>query len=160
MIRIEPSNESRAFLCDHCHQMYGATRGFVYRDESAHAIYYAALHDCAASAAIYLAIGIGESKEEDGIFGDVRSVTFRVEPTETGVDLNALDARESPWAQARTLGTMMNRDEALAHETFTEFLHIADHIVAEDRVIAEYLAHSEHLARALLPACADMEQEH
>ncbi len=142
MLRIEPSNESRAFLCDHCHQMYGATRGFVYQDESAHALYYASLHDCGASGSVYLAVGIGERKEEDGVFGDVRSVTFRVEPTETGVDMSVVDARESPWGNARALGMMMNRDEALVHESFQEFLHIADHIVTGDRLIGEYLAHA------------------
>jgi hypothetical protein len=142
MIRIEPSNESRAFLCDYCHQMYGATRGFVYRDDSAHALYYASLHDCGASESVYLAIGIGEREEEDGVFGDVRSVTFRVEPTETGVDISVVDAGQSPWGNARALGLMMNRDETLAHETFQEFLHIADHIVTGDRLIGEYLAHA------------------
>ncbi len=140
MLRVEPGNESRAFLCDHCHQMYGATRGFVYRDESAHALYYASLHDCGAGGAVYLAIGIGERGDEDGTFGDVRSVTFRVEPTETGVDMSVVDADDSPYGQARSLGVMMNRDAALAHEAFQELLHIADHIIIGDAIIGAYLS--------------------
>ena len=142
MLRVEPSNESRAFLCDHCHTAYGATRGFVYEGESAHALYYAALHDCGAGGAVYLAVGIGERAEEDGVFGDVLSATFRIEPTETGVEVGVVDVLQSPWAQARSLGQMLNRDEALAHESYKELSHIADHVIAEDRIIGEYLAAS------------------
>lgn len=142
MIRIEPSNESRAFLCDHCQKLYGATRGFVFEGESAHALYYAAMHDCGRSAAVYLAVGLGERMEEDGVFGDVRSVTFKVEPSEAGVEINVVDASESPWSRARSLGEMMNAEEAIAHEKFQEFLHTADHIVIADRIIGEHLASS------------------
>ena len=148
MIRIEPSNESRAFLCDHCQKVYAATRGFVFEGESAHALYYAALHDCGRSAAVYLAIGLGERMEEDGVFGDVRSVTFKVNPNEAGVEMNIVDAVESPWARARSLGEMMNVDEAIEHEKFQEFLHTADHIVSEDRIISEHLATSVFRTKA------------
>ena len=141
MIRIEPGGESRAFLCDHCHNLYGATRGYVYEEESAHAIYYAALHDCGAGNSVYLAVGIGEREADDELFGDARSVTFRVEPTETGVDIGVIDARHSPWSGARTLGHMMDADEALEHESFQELLHIAEHVIAADNIVSEYLAH-------------------
>ncbi len=37
---------------------------------------------------------------------------------------------------------LMNYDEAVAHESFKELSHITDHVIAEDRIIGEYLAAS------------------
>jgi hypothetical protein len=46
-----------------------------------------------------------------------------------------IDASESPWKNAKVIGRILDRVEALAHPLIDEVFHITDHMVEDDALL-------------------------
>ena len=49
------------------------------------------------------------------------------------------DASECPWQNAKVLGRILDREEALRDPLIKEVFHITDHVVIEDEPLKTYL---------------------
>jgi len=142
MIKIEFEEPTQS-LCECCgHTNVHLTR-FVYKDDDAHAVYYAqytADHDEKRLSGL---IGLG--KWGDGAEPEDRlAFAFQIWTDEENYKVGLVDAKESPWSDVTFLGRILDREEALEHEWLPEVFHITDHMVEDDVEIAKYFG-----ARAL-----------
>ena len=53
--------------------------------------------------------------------------------------MRVCDAVDSPWNGVEFMGTMLDREAALAHPRIRDVFHITDHAVVEDRPLKAYL---------------------
>ncbi|GAC1398803.1 MAG: hypothetical protein NVSMB56_13750 [Pyrinomonadaceae bacterium] len=137
-LRIEKRGDDITLLCDSCFKAYKFVRGFVHQDDNAHAVYFAALHDCQPNRIAHLAIVIGDWDEE-GHANEVLSVGIKAQQKEDAIALDIVEPAESPWNGARQTGRMLTRTEALANLLRDEFRRIAEYVVANDEPLSRYL---------------------
>lgn len=134
MLAIE-ANEPVRTLCECCGGTTTTLVRYVYKDGSAHAIYYARFSDDHSNTSVDLLVSVGEygegTSEED-------RVAFAME-LRPGEGVSVTNADESPWRDARVVGRILNRSEGLAHRLVHEAFHIVDHAVLEDGPLRAYL---------------------
>jgi hypothetical protein len=135
---VEPWDPPKSYSCD-CHGLdIQEVTGGVYRDGDAYAIYKAQLYTGHPETFVAMVIGVGNWGE--GHEKDRRAATFFVKPSEKEIQFTVKDPQESPWANSTFFGRMFRRQEFLASSVREEFFHIADHVVAEDSRVHEYLS--------------------
>lgn len=137
-LTIEPGGDAKTLLCDSCYKPYKAVRGFVHRDDHAHGVYLAALHDCFLPRAAHLAVAIAKEIDEEGV-PDFVSVAVKAWQTETTIELLITDPRESPWQHSRLIGKLLTQEEAARDALQQQFIHAAEHIIGEDPDVHRYL---------------------
>lgn len=57
-----------------------------------------------------------------------------------------VNADESPWCDAKVIGKMLDRDEALIHPWIKDVFHITDHMVTDDPEIKTYFEGKQTIA--------------
>lgn len=137
MLIIETDEPPRTELCQCCGGTTTWLTRFVYSDDDAFAVYYAAFSDEHLEREITIAIGIGEWGDESTA-DDRRSFALVMRETETELAVTVTDAEESPWRNSEIIGRMLDRDEALAHPLISDVFHITDHMVTDDPEIRAY----------------------
>jgi hypothetical protein len=138
-IEFEPPRVSK---CDCCDGMSTWLTRFVYLDGDAHAVYYAAFSDNHPEHYVSLIVSIGEWADGAPPSGRV-AVPMRLWAGADKHNVTVTDASDSLWRDARILGQILNREEALAHPRIKEVFHITDHIFAEDLPVKEYLRRTD-----------------
>ncbi len=136
--RIEKRGDDKTLLCDWCFKAYKSVRGFVYENDNAHAVYFAALHDCQPNRIAHLAVAVGDWDAE-GHANEILSVGIKAKQSENAIALDIVEPTESPWRGARQAGRMLTRAEALENPLREEFRRIAEYVVANDEVLNFYL---------------------
>jgi hypothetical protein len=111
---------------------------FVYSDGDAHAVYYAAYSDNHRQRRVSVAVSLGAWGEGSTPAGRL-AFALQLRAAESEYQVMVVDAKDSPWEDAKFLGRMLNRKKALAHPWIQEVFHITDHILAEDRAVRDYL---------------------
>jgi|SRR5712664_3932980 len=124
-------------FCDHCQQTLTVSRGSVFEDNNAIAIYLAAMHACDSGRLIDLAIAIREGYKSAT---ETSAIALKGRPTSSEIQMIVANAEESFWKTEEYLGKLMDREEALASQLIEFFYHIADHIVSDIPEISSYLA--------------------
>jgi hypothetical protein len=139
MLTIEFGTPHEPTLCADCGGTTSTLTRFVHKDGEPHAIYYARFSNNHPRGDMALAVGLGEFGT-DSPEAERHRVSF-------GLVLYVVDLRyqvavvepeQSPWSNARVIGRMLTRTEALAHPRIKEVFHITDHMVTDDPEIMKY----------------------
>ncbi len=113
---------------------------FVYKDNDAFAVYYAAFTPEHPEKIVSAMIGLGEWGDAE-VSPEARvAFPFEIRATEDRFQVGMVDAEVSPWSQVTFLGSILNRDEALQHEWISEVFRITDCMVTEDEEIVRYFS--------------------
>ncbi|WP_151193815.1 hypothetical protein [Cysteiniphilum sp. JM-1] len=131
----ESKKPSKCFCCDH--DSY-TSHGFVYKNNKAYAVYYAAWSYSHIQKKITLAIAIGDWDDNSS---STDRICFGVEITDDNKNMNfhVIDPEESPWANTELLGKMIERKRALHSKFLTEIFTILEDVIHEDKAIKEYM---------------------
>lgn len=142
-IRIEPGGSSTTGTCPDCGSQSRYVSGFVYRNNNAHAVYYAGWTDNHPERGIRLLLSIG--RWGDGTTGKMRrrvGVDCRMGPDRPSFMI--VDAADMPWNDEKLLGAAMTRAQVLSDPIRSDAFQILDHLVAEDRRIKSFLVGGQH----------------
>jgi len=137
MLSIEFEEPSRS-ECECCGGITTRLTRFVYQDNDAFAVYYASFSDKHTQAIVKMLVSLGawgggSSPAERCAFAlDVRA-------NDSEYQVMVTDAEASPWRDARVVGRVLDREEALVHPWLPEVFHITDHAVLEDLPLKAYL---------------------
>ena len=138
MLTIEIDAPPETTRCECCGGTTTRLTRFVYRDGDAFAVYYAMFSDQHPEREVKLAVGLGEWGDDDASPEDRRAFALVMRSTDEAYQVMVVDADESPWRNARVIGRMLDRDEALAHPWIGDVFHITDHMVEDDPAIKSY----------------------
>lgn len=140
MLELE-FDEPSSFACDCCGGRTTRLTRFVYRDGSAYAVYYASFSDNHPERTVKVIVSIGSWGDWDGGESPPDRAAFAMEIRSgaDGYEVVVASAVNSPWADSRILGAMLDRAQALAHPWIKEVFHITDHMVLEDQPLKQFL---------------------
>jgi hypothetical protein len=136
MITIE-FEEPTESICECCGNVTVRLTRFVYRDNDAHAVYYAQYTAGHGEKRLSGLIGLG-GWGETGSPEQRIAFPFQIRTDEETFKVGLVNAADSPWSHVTFLGRILNREEALKHEWIEEVFHITDHMVADDPEITKY----------------------
>ncbi len=136
---IEVGENKNASTCHCCGKKSCVGHGFVYKDDDAHAVYYASWSDAHPDKKVSIALAIGEW-DDDSTTDD--RICFGVEASEDKDEIlfRVIEPSESPWPNTDLLGQMLTRDEGLSHPLLKEVFEIAESILRDHIALREYLA--------------------
>ena len=123
--------------CDCCGQEEVRLTRFVYQNGDAFAVYYAKFTKTHQDKVVYGLIGLGKWGE-DGAQSDRIAFPFKIWTKQDNYQVGLVDKEESPWKDVEYLGKILDREDALNHPWIKDVFHITDHMVRDDKVIAEY----------------------
>lgn len=141
-ITIEQGPEQEPRYCECCRNKTLTVHGFVYRDNSAHAVYFASWTLAHPERGVTMAISLGEWGEGSSP-ENRRSVALECRTTEDQYQFMIIDPEQSPWGKSEFLGRMLPREKALDDSRIDEFFRIADHIVQEDPRVKAFVNQSK-----------------
>jgi hypothetical protein len=137
MLRIEFEKPRRS-TCECCGGTSTTLTRFVYRDEVAFAVYYAAFSDNHADRAVSVVVSLGEWGEGSAPEAR-RAFSMRIWSGDTNYEVMVTDVAECPWRDAKVIGPILSREQALSHPWIKNAFHVTDHIVVQDQLVKEYL---------------------
>ncbi len=130
-------DEPKESVCECCGNVSVRLTRFVYRDGDAHAVYYALFTKGHPEKTLSGLIGLGqwgdEASPEDRV-----AFPFQIWMEESNFNVSLVDAEDSPWSHVTFMGKILDREEALKHESLSEVFHITDHMVVDDRQIIDF----------------------
>ena len=136
MIRIECEAPTTS-RCPCCGNVTLRLTRFVYSDDNAHAVYYAAFTPGHAEKRLCGLIGLGEWGEGSQP-ADRVAFPFEIRTNHDNFQVGLTNAADSPWRDVQFLGRVLDRAESLLHPRIRDVFHITDHMVTDDKAIAEY----------------------
>lgn len=136
MIEIE-FEKPNVYKCECCGNEIKKLTRFVYKNDDAHAVYYAQFTKGHEDKIVYGIISLGEWGE-DGEPKDRVAFPFKIRTNKNDYLVELMDKEDSPWKGVELLGQILNRKESLKHEWVKEIFHITDHIVSEDKEIIHF----------------------
>ena len=138
MLTIE-CDPPREFHCTCCGGTTVNLTRFVREDNDAYAVYYARYGTKHPERVVEVLVSIGEWGEGSEPW-DRAAFPLRIWTVDDQYQVGCIEAGESPWQDAPTLGRLLGRGEALAHERIADVFHITDHIVTDDAAVMAYFA--------------------
>ena len=138
MLTVEFS-EPNYFACDCCGGHTTSLTRFVYKNNHAYAIYYATFADAHPGHHVDAVVSLGDWGEGADP-STRRAFSLRIRAGAEQYEVMVTGPDDCPWRDAKLIGPVLTRDEALAHPWLPEVFHISDHIVAEDEPVKSYLA--------------------
>jgi hypothetical protein len=130
-------NDEKSSACDCCGGTTTTLSRWVYKDDSAFALYLARFSDTHPdrTIAVLLSIGGWGTDNASGRF----SVALEMRVLESGPAVMVVDAATSPWADESFLGQMLDRPTALAHRAIKDVFAITDRMVLDDPPLRAFL---------------------
>jgi hypothetical protein len=138
ILRLETGEPIKITKCECCGADFRWIHGFVYRNDDAHAIYYAGWSDGHPDRGVTMAIAVGEWSD-DSSPADRVSIGIVVVPTPSSLNFTVLEPHESPWEETSLFGKMLERNRALAQPVLPHVMHIAEHVVHDDARVRGFL---------------------
>ena len=135
---LETGKYVNELTCTCCGEKKTRVWGFVNKQDSAHAVYYALLNVAEEQPRIGLTLSVGPWWADTNP-GQRAWIHVEVWSEEDGVHMNIRNPEDSnfyPWEKG---GRPYTRQEALTSELIDEFWSVADFIVDSDPAIASYL---------------------
>ena len=132
---FQAPTESR---CECCGGVSTTLVRYVYDDGDAYAVYYARYSQSHREHPVYALVSLGEWGEESGPWDRV-AFALEVWSDPDAYRVTVVDAAQSPWQHATSLGRILDREEALGHERLPEVFHITDHMTIDDQTLRSYL---------------------
>jgi hypothetical protein len=146
MYDIELNEHLKTFDCPDCGKKSVTVWGWISKDGSAHAVYYAGLMTGHEQASARLTMSIGGWGIENVDEQDVDSrhwVFLEARPTEDSYQVMVREPEESLCFGKPILGKAMSRTAALASPDLNEFFAVADFIAFNDPAVKSYLVGQE-----------------
>jgi len=137
MIKIELTEPNKS-TCECCNKETTNLTRFVYNEEGAFAIYYAAFSSGHSEDGIIGVISLGDW-DEDEVSPNRVAFAFRLWQDENNHNVTITDANESPWHNTKIIGRKLTREGALSHSWIKDVFHITDHMVTDDNEIKAFL---------------------
>jgi hypothetical protein len=139
MLRIEFEEPTKS-VCECCQNITTNLTRFVYRDNDAFAVYYVQFTQGHSEKRLSGIIGLGEWGDDS--IGPEARVAFPFEIWLNGdnFQIGLADAIDSPWSHVTFFGRILDRKEALTHEWINDVFHITDHMVVDDKEIANHFS--------------------
>jgi hypothetical protein len=139
-IECEPPRVSEP--CECCGGTTIRLTRFILRDGEAYAVCYAKYSDNHAERIVQVALSIG--KWWEGTTPDDRTAfALTLRSGSEHYEVMVCDSATSPWKDVDILGTMLDRQQALAHALIQEVFHITNHMFEEDAPLKAYLDGSD-----------------
>ncbi len=134
MIRIEFEPPVHA-TCECCGANTTRLTRFVYEDEAAYAVYFAALGKSHPEVKAVVSVGTwGDGSSP----GDRVAFPMVLWQNADNHAVTLVDRADSPWKDVELIGTVLDRDVALNHPRKTDVYHLTDHIFREDPEIRAF----------------------
>lgn len=137
MLTIEFGDPNEPTRCADCGGFTTTLVRFVYQDGDAYAIYYARYADNHPMSEMALAVGLGDFTEGSAPEHRV-SFALNMRLVDGKFEVMVVDPEQSPWQQAKVIGRMLTRAEALAHPRIKDVFHVTDHMTTDDPAIKAY----------------------
>ena len=132
-IEFEPPTQS---VCECCGGTTTRLTRFVYEDDGAFAVYYAAFSDRHPDRTVKMLVSLGEWGE--GSTPDQRrAFALHLRVSQANYEVTVTDAEASPWRGKAIIGRVLDRAEALQDPWLPDVFHITDHAVMEDAPLKE-----------------------
>jgi hypothetical protein len=143
---IELNDHLKTFDCLDCGEESITVWGWIFKDGSAHAVYYAGLMTGHEQPSVRLTISIGgwglENPEEENV--ELRNWLFiEARPTADTYEMMVREPEESLYFGKSILGKAMSRATALASPDLHEFFAVGDFIAFNDPAVKSYLMGQE-----------------
>ncbi len=136
-LSFDPERSVEAKECTACGRTYTLAKGFIFKGDEPHAVYFAALHDHGMREAwIDVILGtFGDDDSSDHLtFGcRVGPVEGQPEPAATAVDAAI------PFGDSDLFGKKLSRDEALNQASLPSFWDVVDFVLVEDPDVNEHV---------------------
>lgn len=129
VLSFDPERSVEVKSCVSCGRGYTLVKGFIFDDDDAHAVFFAALHDHGEKEAwIDVILGtFGEASMDDHVtFGS------RVGPVGGNEPAASLVPAAAPYGDAPIFGRKLTRDDALVHPLLPAFWRVVDFILVSD----------------------------
>jgi hypothetical protein len=139
MITIEQP-DPRISTCDCCGNRTTTLLRFVYKDEDAYAVYFASFTEDHPNKVVQSIVSIG-GWGEDSSPEDRYAFALRFWDTEGQYNVEVIDAADSLWSNADTIGHKLSRAEALEHPLLPDVFHVTDHIFRDDEYLLSFFGH-------------------
>jgi hypothetical protein len=139
---IDLNEKIKTFYCSDCGQTCMTVWGFIRRDGTAHAVYYAGLMTGHLQPSVRLTISLGAwgSTNEEGQDARLRTWLFiESRPTADSYEMMVREPQESRYFNKTILGKPMPRAEAIASPSLQEFFAVADFVAFNDPAVKSYL---------------------
>jgi len=137
MIEIELT-EPKKSICECCNKETTSLTRFVYKDNDAFAIYYAAFSENHLEDGVVGIVSLGDWGYDE-ISPNRVAFAFRLWQDENKHKVTITDANESSWRDVKIIGRKLTREEALNHPWIEDVFHITDHMVIDDSEIKTFL---------------------
>jgi hypothetical protein len=138
MLELEVGEDEQISQCGCCHAEFKTGHGFIYKDHSPYAVYYAGWSAGHKERGVTLALAIGKW-EENSTAEDRACFGLEAYEGERQVLFRFIDPESSPWQEAGLLGPMIRRQAALAHSLRNDALAVAELIVREHPGVSRFL---------------------
>jgi hypothetical protein len=135
---IEFNDKIESFKCSHCGEKSKTVWGWVSKDSTAYAVYFANLMTGHQEASARLTISIGGWGEEDNL-AKRKWIYIEARPIPASYEMMVREPEESLYNGKPILGAALSRSEALASPLIQEFFAVADYIAFNDPAVKSYL---------------------
>jgi hypothetical protein len=136
---IEFNDKVKSFRCPHCGEESMTVWGWVSKDNTAHAAYFANLMTGHQEISARLTISIGGWGKEDSL-AKRKWVFLEARPIPGSYEMMVREPGESLYGGEPILGKALSRSEALSTPLLQEFFAVADHIAQNDPAVKSYLS--------------------
>jgi hypothetical protein len=142
MYSVELNEQIKLFDCPDCGKKSMTVWGFVSKDNTAHAVYYAGSMTGHNEPSVRLTVSIGrwgvDNPDEENV-QDRHWIFIEARPTTDSYEMMVREPEESFCFDKRILGSPMARRQALASSVLEEFFAVADFIAFNDPAVESYL---------------------
>jgi hypothetical protein len=137
-LSLELGEELRDIGCESCGGRHKSACGFIYRNDDAYGLYFAALHVGHPTPSVGLTLSLGKWWDDDAV--DERCWVFvSIWPEADEYRMGLKDPRLSQHFKQAALGKPLERETALSSPLKGDFFEVADYIIANDPAVSSYL---------------------
>ncbi len=137
---VEVAEGLESSKCQCCMEICRITHGFVYKNNDAHAIYYASWVVSHKDNCAYVALGIGDW-DESTTEKDRLCFNLKIYSAAKEYQLFFIDPQEAPWKNNSLLGVKITKVEAKQHPLKEEVFQILNEIILSDQYLKDFLDH-------------------
>ena len=137
IFKVEIGDEGVPAFCSCCDKPSYTAHGFVYKNEDAYGVYYAAWSNSHENKFVVFALALG-----DWDASPPQTTCFGVKIFDGGHQLmfSFVNPEEIPWKNSELLGNPLTREEATTHPLKNEALEILECILQSNTTMYSYIA--------------------
>ena len=143
MYSVDLNEEIQTFACPDCGETSLTVWGFIHKNGTAHAVYYAGLMTGHSQISVRLTVSIGDWVTTDANRNEAKLrqwLFIEARPTSDRYELMVREPEESLYFNKPLLGNPITRAEALGSPLLEEFFAVADFVAFNDPAVKSYLS--------------------